>query len=103
MKFVTICQGGNVRSVALAYLLKYKCGHDAIACSWQKNSDETRLMLYQWADFICVLEEKFTQYVPEEFHNKIKVYEVGPDRWGNSLHPELLALLELMIEKNGVA
>ena len=31
MKFVCVCQGGNVRSVSLAYLLKYSGGgHNAV-------------------------------------------------------------------------
>lgn len=99
MKVLTMCQGGNVRSVALGYLLKYFGGHDAVACSWEKNSPQTILMLCQWADKICVLQEEFKVYIPKRFwRRKLVVVDVGPDRWGNSLHPELVMILAQKVD-----
>lgn len=90
MKVVTMCQGGNSRSVACGFLLKYKYGMDAIACSWQKNSPETLKMLFEWADAIIIMQEIFRQFVPVEFHPKLYVIDVGEDIWANGLHPDLI-------------
>jgi predicted protein tyrosine phosphatase len=94
MKVLAVCQGGNVRSVSLAFLLKYRYGIDALACSFEKNSPETISMLCSWADSIVVMEPQFSQYIPEMFQNKIQVCNVGPDVWGNPLDPRLLELIE---------
>ena len=97
MKVLCLCQGGNVRSVALAYLLKYGADTDALACSWQKNTPETIQMLCEWADAIALLESSFKVHVPTRYHDKIAIFDVGPDRWGNPLHPDLIALLTEMV------
>lgn len=89
MKILTMCQGGNVRSVALAARLKGLHGHDAVACSWEFNTPETIKMLCQWAEMIVVMEAVFVKYIPVEFGKKIHYCDVGPDRWGSAFHPEL--------------
>ena len=89
---VTLCQGGNVRSVALGYILKYGQNVDCVALSWEKNSPETLAMMFDWADEIYVMQDEFKKYVPEKFSEKLTVVDVGPDRWGCSLNPELLAI-----------
>lgn len=99
MKMLTMCQGGNSRSVGCGYLLKYRYGIDTIACGWEKNSPETIKMLCEWANHIIVMEEAFKQYVPEKFHAKLSVMDVGPDKWCNSLHPDLLETLEPMLKQ----
>lgn len=93
-KILTICQGGNVRSVGLAYLLKYKYNLDAIACSAEKNSTDTLLLLCEWADLICPMQPEFSSVVPKQFENKIRVIDVGPDRFGSCFHPQLHAIIE---------
>lgn len=93
-----MCQGGNSRSVALGFLMKYRYGEDALACSWEKNSPETLKMLFKWADRIIVMQEIFRKYVPEEYHEKLFTVDVGEDVWCNGLHPELLNLLIGMLE-----
>jgi hypothetical protein len=99
-KIVCLCQGGNSRSVALAYLLKYHYKVDALACGWEKNEANTLIMLYEWADVICILQKEFIIYVPEKFHGKVDIFDVGPDVWFNGLHPDLLnKLQEMMVEK----
>lgn len=97
-KVLCMCQGGNSRSVALAFLMKYRYGEDSLSCSWEKNSPETLKMLFEWADRIFVMQEIFRQYVPVEYHEKLHVVDVGPDIWGNGLHPDLLNLLIGMLE-----
>ena len=98
-RILTICQGGNVRSVALGYLLKERYGFDAIACGWMWNTHETIGMLCEWADAVIILQDEFKQHVPKKYHAKLSLLDVGPDRWFNSLHPELLGILDDMIQR----
>lgn len=88
-----MCQGGNSRSVAMAYLLKYFYNIDAIACSWEKNSPETLKMLFEWADNILIMQGNFEQYIPEEYKSKIRVTDVGPDIWF-SIRKDLVQLCD---------
>jgi hypothetical protein len=97
-KILCMCQGGNSRSVALGFLMKYRYGEDALACSWEKNSAETLKMLFDWADKIIILQAHFIQYVPAEYHEKVGVVDVGADVWCNGLHPDLLNLLISKLE-----
>ena len=93
-KVLTVCQGGNSRSVAAGFLLKYKYLVDAMACSWERNAPETIWMLCDWADTIILMSAEFVERIPQEFADKIKIAEVGHDRWCNGLHPELLKLVD---------
>ena len=99
MKILTICEGGNVRSVSAAYVLKYNFGHDAIAASWKKNSVETLQLLCEWADKIILMEGIATEQLPEEHSSKMEVMDVGKDRWMNPLHPELVAIIKSRIRE----
>ena len=108
MKILTVCRGGHVRSVGLKYLLHYGVEerHDVIACGYESNTQETREMLYSWADYIVVMQPHFAEYVPEKFHNsedgarKLFCYDVGEDRFLNPFHPELQGSLKQMITKH---
>lgn len=88
-RIVTVCEGGTVRSVSLALVLKQR-GVDALALSWRGNSIETIKLLCIWADRILLTQGKFKKHIPKEFHNKITVYELGPDVWGNAMAMDLL-------------
>lgn len=103
-KVLCMCQGGNVRSVALKYLLHYGgMKLDALACGWESNTDNTRDMLFAWADYIIVMQPQFASRVPAAFHyqpggpRKLFCYDVGQDRFGNPFHPELQQMLKGMI------
>ena len=64
-KVLCICEGGNVRSVAMAQHLK-EIGHEAIAIGYKYTSEETRKILYKWADRIVFLKD----YIPIDlWHN----------------------------------
>jgi len=80
-KVLVMCQGGNSRSVAMGYLLKYKYNFDAIACSLEKNSEETLQMLFEWSEKIILMQGYMMEHVPKEFHNKVIVTDVGEDVW----------------------
>lgn len=99
MKVLTMCQGGNSRSVAAGFLLKYKYNIDAIACSWEKNSPSTLKMLMEWADKIIIMQEEMRQRVFPEYHSKLIVIDVGPDIWCNGLHQDLLQKVDAHLIK----
>jgi protein-tyrosine-phosphatase len=102
MKILTMCQGGHVRSVAAKYLLKYKYGHDVIACGWESNSEATRDMLCAWADYIVIMQTEFKQFIPSQYHSKLFAYDVGPDHYGNPFHPALQRSIDSMIKRHGL-
>lgn len=98
MKILTMCRGGNVRSVTLAYLFKYKYNIDSLACGWERNSPETNEMLFEWADLIITVEPYIlTEKIPNKYHYKAKVYDIGEDVWGLALHPELISKCDFCI------
>lgn len=107
-KIVTMCRGGQIRSVGAKYILHYKYGHDVIACGYESNTQETREMLYDWADYIIIMSKDFEQYVPDKYKTnssgarKLYLYEVGEDRYGNPFHPELQWQLDKIINKHGL-
>ncbi len=100
MKILTMCAGGCVRSVGLKYLLKYKYGHDALACGQDANPPQTRDILCKWADYIIVMTENYYKEVSPEYYNKTLICEVGEDRFGYAFHPELLQIADNWITKN---
>lgn len=89
MNYLCVCEGGNVRSVTLAYILKQERGLNALACSWRFNDAETLSMLYEWANKIIVMQANMKDKIPEEYQSKTEVCDVGPDRWGRSLDSDL--------------
>lgn len=88
LKFFTMCQGGNVRSVGLTYAIKHY-GQQAIAAGWETASPDTIRMLCEWADYVMPMQAEFVKYIPKEFHGKVKVIDVGPDTYGYPNHPTL--------------
>jgi len=97
MKILCVCEGGNVRSVACAYVFKYEYGYDALAVSSRKNNLETHQMLWEWADRIIVMQPEFKRFILPQYQVKVTTYDVGPDVWGNCLHPELVGLIRAFV------
>lgn len=85
MKILCICEHGNVRSVALAYLIKTIYKHEAIAIGWKNVSKETKEMLFNWADKIIYLDYN----VPGKLNNKEFQLNVGEDIWHDPYHQGL--------------
>lgn len=79
--------------MAMAHVLKYIHNQDALAASWLKTYPETMQMLSAWADRIVLMQPRFLECIPEEHRKKVKVVDVGLDRWSNCLHPELVAIV----------
>jgi predicted protein tyrosine phosphatase len=92
-KFLTVCEGGNVRSVSMAYTLKYDHRQDAIAFSHGTNGDDALKLLADWADYIVIMEPKFAERFMESWKSKLRCVDAGPDRWFNPLHPELYKMV----------
>jgi hypothetical protein len=88
-RFLTICEGGAVRSVSLATVLRWDFQQDAIPLSAAKNGPEAVDLLCAWADYIILMQPTFETVVPKRFHLKIRILDVGPDVWGNPMHPVL--------------
>ena len=82
--FLTVCEGGTVRSVGLAFMLKTR-GFDALAASWRWNPPETLDLLCRWATRIIVVQPEFVEKISPAHRKKITVYDVGPDTYGNPL------------------
>lgn len=101
-KFLCVCNGGVVRSVTLAAMLKYWWNLDAMAASIDKNVGDTMTMLCNWADVIVVMDGWMLGWFQEQYGNtsfseqvmsKLKLVPVGPDKWGMSNHDDLIAEL----------
>lgn len=90
MKFLCICEGGNVRSRAMAYILHDLKGHEAIPIGCRWASPETMRLLCGWADRIIVMQPHMINAVPGEFHPKTTCVDVGPDSYGLGFNPSLL-------------
>ncbi len=89
-KILCVCQNGNNRSVQFAHLLRYKyqpC--DTIPVGTDMHSKETLDMLYKWADIIIVVEDKLAFKVPSKYESKIKIWNVGEDRYPRPFNKEL--------------
>jgi hypothetical protein len=96
VKVLCVCNGGNVRSTALAEYLKGHHGHDAIAIGTFWSSPDTLRLLCEWADLICPVDTQHTDNLPVEdtkrwlnaplwhYIHKIKVIPIGRDMWGNA-------------------
>ena len=101
-KILCVCEGGNVRSVTLAYILKMN-GIDALACGVTWNKSETVEMLFKWADKILIADKaNILDKIPEQYHSKITDMEIGSDIWGQPLGPVVMQVcLNKLNEKFG--
>ena len=87
--FLTVCEGGNCRSVSLARVLKVHHGQEAIAIGWRYATPWVWSTLGDWADYIVLMETSFQSHVPEHLKPKMRVLDVGIDIYGVPTHPML--------------
>lgn len=99
-KFLCLCRCGHSRSVALSRIF-HKYGIPAVAAGADTAGPDALRVLSQWADRVIVLEEKFAAAVPDVSRPKVFAMDIGPDRWSNPYHPELLALVERLAREAG--
>jgi predicted protein tyrosine phosphatase len=89
-RFLVVCDGGNVRSHGMAFVLKHYHNQEAVAVGRKFLSPESMWMFCMWADWIVIMETHMQESIPEEFHAKTLAADVGPDRYGVYVHPDLL-------------
>jgi len=96
MKILTICSAGTVRSVAMAHCLKHNFDQDALPAGRDANSQQTLDMLSDWADVIILMQPKYGEGILKRHVHKVvppALTDVGMDRWGNALDPELQSIV----------
>ena len=98
MKILCLGRQGNSRSVTLAYLLKNR-GHDAIAVGMRRMRKDTRKMMLDWADLIILLHQKCQEGVPQDYWDKLKIWQVGRDVYFQEPNKILVELLEGYIKR----
>jgi len=89
MRVLALCAGGNVRSAAMAWRLK-NCGVDAVPAGLIDNSPELIRDIGRLVDKVIVMDKDLLPKLPAELLPKMILADVGPDIWGNSLHPDLV-------------
>lgn len=88
-KYLIVCDGGNVRSAAIATTLKLDYGREAIAIGRLYMAPQTMKMLTDWANVIVLTQQHMIESIPKINRKKTLVAEVGVDRWGISIPPDL--------------
>lgn len=101
MKVLCVCSRGNSRSVALGWMLKDGMAFDAIAMGIDANSEDTKNMLYDWADHIIIVDRELLDKFPERYKNKLKVFDVGGDRFFRGFEPELIDIYKKYLINEG--
>ena len=101
MKILCLCERGNSRSVALAWLLKDGLNLDAIAAGVKAMGNDTKHMLCKWADKIILVQEELKEFVPEEYWDKMVIWEVGRDRFFRGFEQDLLNQYKEYMKKEG--
>jgi hypothetical protein len=101
MKILCVCEHGNVRSVALAYLLKTLFNQEAIAVGIRDVSDNTMAMLEKWSDYV-VFVNKDVAYMSKVNLDRedVIVFNVGKDIWFTPKHEELVHKLYRELSKH---
>ena len=102
MKILCLCHRGNSRSVALAWILKDHMGQEAIATGMEIMSEETKKMLFDWAERIILVDKNFLPEIPEKYRDKLKIWDVGPDRFFRGFEQSLLDTYVKYINEEGI-
>lgn len=89
-KILAICEWGNSRSVALAWLLKEQYHKDALACGICVVGPDTFKMLYDWAEMVIVTDARLTHPYFEQYSYKTEFWDVGPDVYFRGFDPDLI-------------
>jgi hypothetical protein len=97
VKILVVCHHGNNRSVNFAHRIKY-IGHDVLTAGLKTNSTDTLRLLYEWADSIIITEE--SQEIPDEYFEKVTLFDVGPDTYPRPFNPELDGKVKEIIKQN---
>ena len=103
MKFVTVCEQGNNRSAHAAWYLRHKRGggiNDTIPMGIMTTTSATQEMLFEWADYIILMDSRFQELIPDKYMDKLKVWDVGKDRWPRPFHKELIDIIRKYADRD---
>lgn len=91
MKILVLCNHGNVRSVALKYLIQRLYDHDVLAAGVEENSFDTLEMLFKWAEKVISLTPEANDSVIASSHSPKDRHfiDIGKDVWNNPFAQEL--------------
>lgn len=98
MRILTVCEHGNVRSVAMAYLIKtiYHHKHEVLAVGVKDVSKQTfEYLANRWADKVIVMDKSlFTNNSLQRIKHiqrrgKFFLADVGEDIWHDANNEEL--------------
>jgi len=108
MKIVTMCRGGNVRSVAAKMVLNRYFGHEVIAIGYDNTNNETKKLVFDWADRIVIMSMEIWDLAlashDAEYGHKFNILDVGQDVWGDPFKVDLqLKIFNLLIEETDFA
>ena len=92
--YLVVCDGGNVRSAAIATTLKVTHGREATAVGRLFMRPDTMYELCRIFDKIILTQPHMIESVPQIFHDKVIIADIGPDRWGISIPQELNTLAD---------
>ena len=112
MKIVTMCRGGNVRSVAAKMILSRCLRHEVIAIGADNTNYDTKRFLFNWADRIVIMHPDLLKYVSFTYFDnyggrprldytyKTTLLNVGNDVWGNPFNENLQTTIVSLINSN---
>jgi hypothetical protein len=84
----------------MASILRNQKGHrDVIAAGVFTFSQETLVMLYDWADKIIVVDAEIEDRVHPEYKEKVLVLDMGADPWGPQFNPMFKERAEALLER----
>jgi predicted protein tyrosine phosphatase len=93
-RVLCICRGGNTRSIAASFLLKYKYGCEALAIGMEKTTPETLSLLLQWSTAVLVFDkEAHRRIMMVRGWQHVRTFHfvpLGHDVWTNPLDMDLL-------------
>lgn len=93
VKYLCVCDGGNVRSAALAYVLHNELKQEAIPIGRLMVSKKTMDYFCKWADVIVLTQPHMEESINKKFKDKLRCVDIGEDRFGVYIHPELLPMV----------
>lgn len=68
----------------------------------QNTRPRTQEMLFRWATHILLMDGRFEDMIPRAHKAKLKVFDVGQDRYFLGIHQELLTQVENYIRESGI-
>lgn len=92
-RVLCVCQKGNSRSVALAWLLKKKYHADALACGVDAQAVGTVRLLCEWVEIVILTAGRYQNYlllIAPECESKLLVWDVGHEKWFKGFSDDLI-------------